>query len=90
MLNQCQGCGAEVIWTRTKSTGQKIPLDAEPVWIRLDRGGHIYLQKDGTVLRGYEAGDADDDPDSNLIEAHRSHFATCPVGANFRKRRNRA
>ena len=94
MTNRCKGCGAEVIWKKTPM-GKKIPVDPEPVWIDIGSAERrSYLRKDGSFIFGRKVGDAydDDDPDSNLIEAYESHFATCPDGARFRNRqpRNRA
>lgn len=82
----CRGCGAEVVWVRTAS-GMKMPLDAEPVWVKLKPGGHTFIRLDGSFVFGTKAGDADDDPDSNFVEAHESHFATCPQAGNFRQPR---
>ena len=90
MTNKCRGCGAEVRWVRIQATGKKTPVDPEPVWVKLETGGHAFLRLDGTMVFGREIGDAwDDDPDANLIEAYKSHFATCPVGAQFRNRQPR-
>ena len=89
----CRGCGAEVIWIRTLS-GSRMPIDPEPVWVKQEPGGDTFVRKDGSLIFGRRIGDAydDEDPDSNLIEAHESHFATCPVGGQYRHRkpRNRA
>ena len=90
MTNQCRGCGAEVIWIRTKTYRRKMPCDAEPVWILPCPGGNSFVQEDGTIIMGRKIGDAwDDDPDANVIEAYESHFATCPVGGQFRNRAQR-
>ena len=90
MISRCRGCGAEVIWIRTAASRRKTPADAEPVWILQDGGGNTFLQKDGSVIFGRKIGDAwDDDPDANVIEAYESHFATCPVGGQFRNRQPR-
>ena len=91
MTGTCRGCGAEVIWVRAEETRRKMPLDAEPVWIRLQAGGHTFITKGGRTVIGYKIGDAYDteDPDTNLIEAHESHFATCPKAPQFRNRKPR-
>ena len=90
MTNRCRGCGAEVIWVKTVTSRRKMPIDAEPVWVLLESKGSTYVQKDGTFVIGRKVGDAwDDDPDANVIEAHESHFATCPVGGQFRNRQPR-
>ena len=90
MTNKCRGCGAEVIWVKTIVNRKKMPIDAEPVWVLLDSNGKKFIRKDGTMVKGRKIGDAwDDDPDANVIEAHESHFATCPVGGQFRNRQPR-
>lgn len=91
MTNQCRGCGAEVIWIRMQATRRKMPVDAEPVWIRQTSGGNTFMRIDGTVVIGEKVGDAYDteDPDANLIKCYESHFATCPVGGQFRNRQPR-
>ena len=90
MTNQCRGCGAEILWIRTQATRRKMPVDAEPVWVLLCSGGNTFMQKDGTVVTGRKIGDAwDDNPDANVIQCFESHFATCPVGGQFRNRQPR-
>ena len=90
MTNRCKGCGAEVIWIRTKANRRRMPVDAEPIWILMTGKGKSYFKLDGTVLFGQRIGDAwDDDPDANAIQVYESHFATCPVGGQFRNRQPR-
>jgi hypothetical protein len=86
MTNKCRGCGAEVIWIRTTANRRKMPVDAEPVWI-LPEGRDSFVTKAGSIIFGRKIGDAwDDDQDANVIQAYESHFATCPVGGQFRNR----
>ena len=89
MTNQCRGCGAEVLWIRMQTTRRKMPVDAEPVWIRKETGGDSFITKNGLIIFGKKVGDAFDDPDTELIECYESHFATCPVGGQFRNRQPR-
>ena len=90
MTNKCRGCGAEVIWIRTAASRRKTPVDAEPVWILIEAGGKPYFRTDGSIITGRRIGDAwDDDPDANVVEAYESHFASCPVGGQFRNRQPR-
>ena len=86
----CRGCGAEVRWIRTQANRRKMPVDAEPVWVLLCSGGDSFVRADGSIVFGRKIGDAwDDDPDANVIECYESHFATCPVGGQFRIRKPR-
>ena len=86
-IAKCRGCGADIIWIKLRGSGKKMSIDAETHWIRLDYHGHPFFRIDGEEIFGEIAGDADDDPDSNFVEAHESHFATCPQGGKFRKQR---
>lgn len=90
MTNKCRGCGAEVIWMKTPA-GRKMPVDPEPVWVEIGWRGPAFLRKDGEFVFGRKVGDAyeTEDTDSNLVEAYESHFATCPVGGEFRNRQPR-
>ena len=90
MISRCRGCNAEVIWIRTTANRRKTPVDAEPVSVLPMTGGDTFIRKDGSVLFGRKIGDAwDDDPDANVVECYESHFATCPVGGQFRNRQPR-
>ena len=91
MTNRCRGCGAEVIWMKTPM-GKKIPVDAEPVWIIVGCPGRKpFVRGDGSFVFGLKVGDAyePEDPDSEVVECYESHFATCPVGGQFRNRQPR-
>ena len=86
---KCRGCGADILWVKTAS-GQKMPLDAEPVWVNVrteDKGQNTFVRADGSFVFGMLAGDADDDPESVIVEAYESHFATCRFAGDFRKPR---
>jgi hypothetical protein len=87
MTTRCKGCGQEIIWIKTR-LGKKMPLDTETVWVLPGRGGSAYFLKSGTIIYGQKVGDAydNDDPDSNLIECHESHFATCKKANDFRNK----
>ena len=45
--------------------------------LRMDPAGELFITADGRAITGYEAGDADDDPDSNLMEAYVPHKGHC-------------
>ena len=66
-----------------------MPVDAEPVWV-IPGPGNSFVTADGRIVVGRKIGDAwDDDPDANIIEVYESHFATCPMGGQFRNRKPR-
>ena len=84
---KCKSCGREIFWVKLRmGAGGKMPLDAEPVWIRKEAGGKPYFLKDGEAVHGRITGDADDDPDAEVVEAYMSHFATCPQANEHRRR----
>ena len=85
-MSRCKGCGAEIIWKKTPM-GKRMPVDPEPVWVLLG-GGKPFLRADGSFLFGRKVGDAydDNDPDSNVVQAYESHFATCLKADEFRKK----
>lgn len=80
----CKACHAEIEFLKATTTGQRVPVNAEPVWITKDQHGNGYFLKTGQIIIGRIIGDADDF--SPAVEAYVSHFATCPYGGKFRKR----
>ena len=87
-ITTCRTCGQEIFWVKTRlGAGSRMPLDAEPVWIRKEAGGKAYFLKNGEAVQGRITGDADDDPDAEVVEAYVSHFATCPQADLHRKPR---
>lgn len=85
--SQCRGCGKEIRFIKTVK-GKTMPVNPEKVWVRIAKGGKPYMKKDGTFVTGEIVGDAYDmnNPDSELIEAYESHFATCTKADTFRKK----
>ena len=81
---KCRACGKPICFIKTKAH-KTTPVDADPVWIR-PGDGFTYNLPNGQTIQGQIAGDADDDPDSNLIKAYISHFATCTEPDSFRRR----
>ena len=84
----CRGCGKEIGFIKMVN-GKTQPVDPEPVWVRQVYKGKPFIRKDGVYVYGEIAGDAEDDPDTNLIEAYMSHFATCPEAESCRRRGRR-
>ena len=87
MTSVCRGCGKPVIWIRT-TAGRKMPVDAEGVWIRLDPDGDSFVTADGNITFGKKIGDAWEGEEKTAL-VFESHFATCPVGGQFRNRKPR-
>ena len=87
-MDTCKGCGAEIRWIRSSVNRRATPVDAEPVWIRRDTSGDVFLRADGSTVFGYKIGDAFDE-DAEVAEVFESHFATCPVAGQFRNRQPR-
>ena len=83
---KCRYCNAEILMIKSVKDGHRYPADAEPVWIRKEAGGKPYFLKDGEAVHGRITGDADDDPDAEVVEAYMSHFATCPQANEHRRR----
>ena len=83
---KCRGCGKEIAFIKTVK-GKTQPVDPEPVWVKQCAGGKPYIRMDGNYVYGQITGDAEDDPDANLIKAYVSHFATCEKADDFRNRR---
>ena len=80
----CKGCGAEIIWIKTKS-GKAMPCDPQKIPYKTlvpDRTiGQTLVLPDGRIAVGEY--DADSDQYGYI-----SHFATCPSANVFRKGRN--
>lgn len=67
-----------------------MPVDAEPVWIRVEAGGDTFVRGDGSIVFGRRIGDAyEAEEGDTLMEVMESHFATCPAGGQFRNRKPR-
>ena len=81
---KCRACGKTIAFIRAKGK-RPMPVDPEPIWIKAGRG-YPFILANGSMVKGEIAGDADDDPDSNFIEAYVSHFATCTDPDLFRRR----
>ena len=85
----CRGCGAEILIIKTGTCYKNVTVDAEPVWVKPMTGGNPFFTADGRGIYGHEAGDADDDPDSNFIEAYIPHRGHCPNNGRAPRKRNR-
>ena len=86
---KCRGCGAEVLIIKSGGYYGRVMVEAEPVWIKQMHGGDPFITLDGRTVIGQAAGDADDDPDSNFLEAYIPHKGRCPNGGRAPRHRSR-
>lgn len=74
-------CGAPIIWTKT-TTGKAMPVDAYP-----SDDGNVVLERVGpTVLAFVYSTTAAARVMTPAAPLHKSHFATCPDAASFRRK----
>ena len=67
-----------------------VTVETEPVWIRQQSGGGSFYTADGRIVFGTEAGDADDDPDTNFLYVFVPHRGRCPNNGRKPRQRHRA
>lgn len=85
-MSRCRSCWQEIRWIVTPD-GKRMPVDAEPVWVREAMEGETprpFLDRKGNIVNGIMAGDA---WEGKAEEVFVSHFATCPQAAKWRKER---
>lgn len=81
-FGQCSGCGKRVVWIKT-ANNKNMPCDPNIVNYKADKSGkEKIVTPNGAVVTGVtgvEPGEADG-------FGYISHFATCPMARNFRRR----
>ncbi len=86
----CRSCGAEIEWAKTPA-GKNIPLDKEP-----EVDGNILVSMRGIGLAPLAIAQSKEQIEllksqakasGQLHVLFKSHFATCPDHAKFRKKR---
>ena len=83
---KCRGCGADICFIKTVS-GKSIPVDPEPVTFVPEIAFDRFVMMDGTVERGQAVVLAFG---VNTKVGYRSHFSTCPMADDFRKKKNKS
>lgn len=74
-MAECRSCKATIMWCRT-AAGQRIPMDTAPV-------------TDGNMVIVDGIARARQEVDIQLGRAaYKTHFATCPQGAMFRRQKH--
>lgn len=104
MATNCRTCGAEIFWAIT-TEGHRIPLDAAPVpdgniVLDYEPTGAVEVQPGqapaverrlvARVLSGPQLARTDDALPGLARKRYKSHFATCPDAAKYRKPRRSA
>lgn len=78
----CRGCGAKILWIRTKG-GKSMPCDPEEITYWKSTTGRIMIvTPNGEVV----AARLDGPPAAATGMGYISHFATCPEAGRFRRR----
>lgn len=77
-MTRCRSCRKRIIWAITGKM-RRIPIDPDPT-----PDGNIVLQDQGKFRPPLATVHTVRPPDTML---YKSHFATCPAAAAFRKRR---
>lgn len=70
----CRSCGAPIAWATT-TNGKPMPLDPDPV-----PNGNVVIGIDGVAMVFARTGQV-----PKGFDRFRSHFATCPEAAKFRR-----
>ena len=81
-MARCRGCGAEIDWIRTRA-GKNMPVDPEPVFVAVNDGSDVFVTDEGEVIHGRKVPANDDSAGVAFV----SHWATCPVAGQFRRKR---
>ncbi|MDF3309787.1 hypothetical protein P3H15_32735 [Rhodococcus sp. T2V] len=81
-IQQCRSCREPIVWTVTKHSGKRLPVNPEPTEkgdVLVEHRGSVLYS--GIVLAAYREQQL---KDGNPL--YLSHFATCPQSAQWRKR----
>ena len=81
-MARCRGCGAEIDWIRTRA-GKNMPVDPEPVFVAVDDGSEVFVTDEGEVIHGRAVPTNDGSAEVAFV----SHWSTCPVAGQFRRKR---
>jgi len=80
----CARCAAPMFWARAAESGKAIPIDYEP-----DPKGNLALTRTGSASRGYWVGPYTPIEDDGFDVRWVSHFVTCPMADEFRRKGRR-
>ena len=81
-FGRCAGCGAQIIWIKTKA-GKNMPCNMLLVDYKADGGKDKIVIPSGEVVSGTIVSSPDDADGHGYV----SHFATCRNAKNFRRRK---
>lgn len=83
--NRCESCQASIVWARTQR-GERMPVDADP-----SPAGNVVVtgegreRRAGVLTKGQAAGAR-----AAGQELFLSHFASCPMASDHRRRQRAA
>lgn len=80
-MSTCKGCGAEILWVKTKRGGS-MPCDPDK-HVVFSGGKQTFVMESGEVVSGT---DIPEEGKDYLGLGYISHFATCPAANRFRKK----
>ena len=83
--SKCRSCGAEILWVKWPTSGKRMPVDAEPDWRPLPKGGDIVLMLRGGAFGELLAEKFNAERHGQDRNRYTSHFATCPNAAEHRR-----
>lgn len=82
LRRQCRACGAAILWTRTKATGARMPVDAGT-----SDDGNVVLTVEGGELVAEVLGKEGLLWPPAVGTRHKPHHATCDKAGAFRRLR---
>ena len=68
-MSICQGCGADIEFVKSKTTGKAMPIDPAS------------KEKRVAIVSVND----DDEKEARVLDTYISHFATCPKAGEFRR-----
>jgi hypothetical protein len=79
---RCKACQAPIMWGESLQTGKGMPID--PIGVP---DGNLWVDHYQNGIPVFQVAKSPDDVPSSVPVRYKSHFATCPNAAEFRKRR---
>jgi len=79
-MSTCKGCGAQLVWIKSATTGRPIPCEPPPrTWRPGEDTGAMVVEPTGRVVQVRAGGEA--------VWGYAPHHARCPKADLFRNSR---